>query len=110
MMITKVQIIGEVSDEESVQHFQPLLDRVPERPTLATLIRKHGVEGSDNLEIELLDKFRNKQRFSLAPFADVDPDAYIKIRFLSGPVDLEFPALEPGAVLLKEYLVAGPED
>ncbi|SLI00949.1 Uncharacterised protein [Mycobacteroides abscessus subsp. abscessus] len=57
-----------MSDEESVQHFQPLLDRVPERPTLATLIRKHGVE------------------------------------------DLEFPALEPGAVLLKEYLVAGPED
>ncbi|WP_054814245.1 hypothetical protein [Nocardia arizonensis] len=110
MLITKIQIIGGVSDEESISHYTRLLDSVPERPTLATLIRKHGVEGSDNLEIELLDKFQNKQRFSLAPFADVDPDAFIKIRFLSGPAEREFPDLEPGEILLKEYLVAGPED
>lgn len=109
-MITRIQIIGEVSDEESVHHFLRLLDRVPERPTLATLISKHGVDGSDNLEIELLDKFQTKQRFSLAPFADVDPDTYIKIKFLSGPAEREFPALEPGAILLKEYLVASPDE
>ncbi|MBH0780980.1 hypothetical protein [Nocardia bovistercoris] len=57
----------------------------------------------------MLDKFQANRRFSLAPFADVDPDAYIKIGFLSGPADREFPALESGAVLLKEYLVTGPE-
>jgi hypothetical protein len=110
MLITKIQIIAEVSDADSNSHLLRLADDVPAPPTLANLTRKFGVSGSGDMEIELLDGFGVKQRISLAPFAGLDPDTYVKISFLSAPADREFPDLEPGAILLKEYLVAGPDD
>jgi hypothetical protein len=110
MLITKIQIIAEVSDADCNSHFLRLAEDVPAPPTLANLTCKFGVSGSGDMEIELFDGFGTKQRVSLAPFAGLDPDTYIKISFLSAPADREFPDLEPGAILLKEYLVAGPDD
>jgi hypothetical protein len=110
MLLTKIQVIAEVSDANSNSHFLQLADDVPAPPTLANLTRKFGVGGSDDMEIELFDGFGVKQRISLAPFAGLDPGTYIKISFLSAPADREFPDLKPGAILLKEYLVAGPDD
>ncbi|MBU3063056.1 hypothetical protein KO481_16170 [Nocardia sp. NEAU-G5] len=99
-----------MSDADSNSRFLRLTEDVPAPPTLANLTRKYGVSGSDDMEIELFDGFGMKQRVSLAPFAELDPDTYIKIMFLSAPAEREFPELEPGAVLLKEYLVAGPDE
>ncbi len=107
-LISKIRIVAEVSDPDSNSHFLRLTEDAPAPPTLANLTRKFGVSGSADMEIELFDGFGIKQRFSLSPFAGLDPDTYIKITFLSAPADKEFPELGPGAVLLKEYLVAGP--
>jgi hypothetical protein len=107
-LITKIQIVAEVSDPESNSRFLRLTEDAPAPPTLANLTRTFGVSGSSDMEIELFDGFGIKQRFSLFPFAGLDPDTYIRITFLSAPADREFPDLAPGAVMLKEYLVAGP--
>ncbi|MCX4092059.1 hypothetical protein [Nocardia sp. alder85J] len=107
-MITKIQIVAEVSGPGSDSHFLRLTEDVPNPPTLANLTNEFGVSGSADMEIEWYDGFGLKQRFSLSPFAGLDPDTYIKITFLSAPAEREFPDLEPGAVLLKEYLVADP--
>ncbi|MBH0778582.1 hypothetical protein [Nocardia bovistercoris] len=109
-MITKIQVIGEATDEASMSRYTQVVDDAHKPPTLGSLLAKYGVEGSEDMEIELLDGFQVKQRFSLVPFAHLDPSTYIKIQFISGPIEREFPDLNPGAFLLKEYLVAGPED
>jgi hypothetical protein len=86
-LITKVQIVAEVSDADSNSHFLRLTEDVPTPPTLANLTRKFGVSGSDDTEIELYDGFGMKQRVSLAPFAGLDPDTYIEIKFLVAPAN-----------------------
>jgi hypothetical protein len=95
MLITKIQIIAEVSDAGSDSHFLRLAEDVPAPPTLANLTRKFGVSGNGGTEIELFDGFGVKQRISLAPFAGLDPDTYIKISFLSAPLIENSPILGP---------------
>ncbi|MGN2638703.1 hypothetical protein ACTD5D_21520 [Nocardia takedensis] len=109
-MITRIQIIGEATDEESMNRYTQLIDEAHKPPTLAGILDKYGVDGGEHWEIELLDGFQVKQRISLAPFAHLDPGTHIKIRFISGSAERALPDLGPGAVLLKDYLVAGPED
>jgi hypothetical protein len=109
MTIVKVQIRAEAKEPDHGERFTRLIpaDEAPQPPTLANLRKRFG---NSLDEVELEDKFGMLQQFSLAPFVDMAPDTYINISFLSGPAEREFPPLEPGAVLLKEYLVAEDPD
>ncbi|KAA0024874.1 cytidylate kinase-like family protein [Antrihabitans cavernicola] len=106
MPILRVQITGTA---QSPQDFEEFIRRIPadRRPvsaeTLEQLLDRHGV--SDH-ELELMDEFGLPQRFSLGPLVDLDPSTPIRIQYRTADVDRELPPLDPGVVLLEEYLVA----
>jgi len=96
-----------VSDDDLVDRFAQFLpegERLAPR-TFSNLRKKYG-DPEDEFGIKLLDEFGVAQCLSLAAFADSDPAVEIQITFLSGPAGQEFPTLEPGEILLKDYLVA----
>ncbi|CAM2854936.1 hypothetical protein [Skermania piniformis] len=102
MPVTRVQIIAEARESSRFTHLIP--DNLGQvGPTTLAYLRERCGVGPD--EYELMDEFGTKQRFSLASFAHLSPDTVMAISFRSGSADREFPPLEPGEVLLKDYLV-----
>ncbi len=107
MPVTRVQIIAEARVSPRFAHLVPD-DVGPVGPTTLAYLRERCGVGPD--EYELMDEFGMKQRFSLAPFAHLSQDTVMAISFRSGSADREFPPLQPGEVLVKEYLVASPSE
>ncbi|MCX5044839.1 hypothetical protein OG921_24440 [Aldersonia sp. NBC_00410] len=111
MSIKKVQITAKAAAEEEFERFLrrlPPEDRPSGPPTLKYLLDRYGVSPD---ELELLDEFGLRHRFSLGSLSALDPDTPIQIAFRRADADYDFPALEPGVLLLKEYLVSeAPEN
>lgn len=110
MSVKRLQLTAAVAEAEDFERFWkrvPPEDRPAGPPTLRSLREKHGVSPH---EIELCDEFGLRRRVSIAPFADLDPDTPIKIVFRSAEADREFPELEPGVLLLDDYLVAAIDE
>lgn len=110
MSITKVQIVAGARDRRDFERFVIQLDpdERPKPPTLQSLRAKYGV--GDDYDIEMRDEYGLAHRFSLAPLAALEAGTYVQIVFRSVPAERQFPPLEPGQHLLKEYLVAGQDD
>ena len=109
MAILRVQILGKA---QTVDEFENFIRRVPadRRPsgpeTLQQLLDRNGV--SDD-ELELMDEFGLLQRFSLGSLTQLSPDTPIRLQYRTASVDKELPPLEPGVLILKEYLVSEPD-